>query len=140
MVAGLPAKIDPRTIVNRYGLFLTIKDETVYLIHQSAKDYLGDNYKTRLQPAGVTQGHMDIGIRAIDTISSMLRFNIYNLDYGFKPENITPPDPDLLAPVRYSYVFWADYLYSLNNDNSRLLGEQIDDRKVFGFLSRYFLR
>jgi hypothetical protein len=140
VVAGLPEKINPRTIVDRCGSFLTIKDETVYLIHQSAKDYLGDNYVTRLQPVGVIQGHMDIGIRAIDAMSSMLRRNMYNLDLGFKPENMTPPDPDPLAPIRYSCVFWADHLCSLNNDNSRLLGELADDGKVFGFLKEYFLR
>ena len=140
VVAGLPAKINPRTIVDRCGLFLTIKDETVYPIHQSAKDYLGDNYTTRLQPVGVVQGHVDIGIRAIDAMSSMLRRNMYNLDLGFKPENMTPPDPDLLAPIRYSCVFWADYLCSLNGDNSKFLGELTDDGKVFGFLKECFLR
>ncbi|KAL2194361.1 hypothetical protein P885DRAFT_71427 [Corynascus similis CBS 632.67] len=140
VVAGLPAKINPRTIVDRCGSFLTIKDETVYLIHQSAKDYLGDNYATRLQPAGVVQGHVDIGIRAIDAMSSTLKYNIYNLDFGFKPENMTPPDPDLLAPIRYSCVFWADHLCSLNSDNSRFLEELGDAGKVFGFLKEYFLR
>ncbi|KAK4095858.1 WD40 repeat-like protein [Parathielavia hyrcaniae] len=140
LVAGLPAKINPRTIVDRCGSFLTIKDETVYLIHQSAKDYLGDNYTTRLQPAGVAQGHVDIGIRAIDAMSSMLRHNMYNLDLGFKPENITPPDPDPLAPIRYSCVFWADHLCSQNSDNSMFLGELMDDGKLFGFLTEYFLR
>ena len=138
VVAGLPAKINPRTIVDRCGSFLTIKDETVYLIHQSAKDYLGDNYTTRLQPAGIAQGHMDIGIRAIDAMSSMLRRNMYNLDLGFKPENMTPPDPDPLAPIRYSCVFWADHLCSLNS--SRFLGELTKDGKVFGFLKECFLR
>ncbi len=62
-------------------LIFTIKYETVYLIHQSAKDYLGDNYTTRLQPAGVAQGHADIGIRAIDAMSSMLRRNELTLGH-----------------------------------------------------------
>ncbi|KAK4106779.1 hypothetical protein N658DRAFT_491410 [Parathielavia hyrcaniae] len=57
----------------------------VYLIHKSTKDYLGDNYTTQLQPAGVAQGHVGIGIRAIDAMASMLRYNMYNLDFGFKP-------------------------------------------------------
>ncbi|KAK4031551.1 WD40-repeat-containing domain protein [Parachaetomium inaequale] len=65
---------------------------------------------------------------------------MYNLDLGFKPENITPPDPDPLALIRYSCVFWADYLCSLYSDNSRFLGELTDDGKVFGFLKEYFLR
>ncbi|KAH6636427.1 hypothetical protein F5144DRAFT_508878 [Chaetomium tenue] len=140
VVAGLPAKINPRAVVDRCGSFLTIKDETVYLIHQSAKDYLGDNYATRLQPAGPAQGHSEIVRRSTDAMSSMLRHNIYNLDRGFKPENMAAPDPDPLAPIRYSCVFWADHLCSLNSDNSRFLGELTDDGKVFGFLKECFLR
>ncbi|KAH6623588.1 hypothetical protein F5144DRAFT_606071 [Chaetomium tenue] len=115
-------------------------DETVYLIHQSAKDYLGNNYATRLQPAGPAQGHSEIVRRSTDAMSSMLRRNIYDLDPGFKPENMAPPDPDPLAPIRYSCVFWADHLCSLNSDNSRFLGELTDDGKVFGFLKECFLR
>jgi hypothetical protein len=138
-LADLPLDI-AETAVEMCGSFLTIVKGTVNLIHQSAKDYLSDNYTTRLQPAGVAQGHIDIGIRAIDTMSSMLRRNMYNLDFGFKPENMTPPDPDPLAPIRYSCVFWADHLCSLNSDNSRFPGELMDDGKAFGFLEEYFLR
>ncbi|KAH6622752.1 hypothetical protein F5144DRAFT_517211, partial [Chaetomium tenue] len=140
VVAGLPAKINPRAVVDRCGSFLTIKDETVYLIHQSAKDYLGDNYETRLQPAGPAQGHSEIVRRSTDAMSSMLKRNIYDLDPGFKPENMAPPNPDPLAPIRYSCVFWADHVCSLNSDNSRFLGELTDDGKVFGFLKECFLR
>ena len=138
VVAGLPAKINPRAIVDRCGSFLTVKDETVYLIHQSAKDYLGNNYATRLQPAGPAQGHSEIVRRSINAMSSMLRQNIYDLELGFKPDNMTPPDPDPLAPIRYSCIFWADHLCSLNN--SRFLGELTDDGKVFGLLKGCFLR
>jgi hypothetical protein len=122
-----------------YGSFLTITKGTVNLIHQSAKDYLEKNYKSRLQPVGPAQGHTEIGSRSFDTMTSMLRRNIYDLDPGFKPENIAPPNPDPLAPIRYSCIFWADHLYSLNSDNSRFLGELTDDGKVFGFLKEYFL-
>ena len=75
-------------------------------------------------------------------MSSVLKLkrNIYNLDYGFKPKDLTPPDPDPLAPIRYSCVFWADHLCSLDSDNLQCLGELTDDGKVFGFLKEYFLR
>jgi len=75
-------------------------------------------------------------------MSSVLKLkrNIYKLDYGFKPKDLTPPDPDPLAPIRYSCVFWADHLCSLDSDNLQCLGELTDDGKVFGFLKEYFLR
>ena len=121
------------------GSFLTIAKGTVNLIHQSAKDYLEKNYKFRLQLDGPAQGHAEIVRYSIDAMSSMLRRNMYNLDLGFKPKNMTPPDPDPLAPIRYSCVFWADHLCTLNNDNSRFLGELTDNGKVFRFLKEYFL-
>jgi hypothetical protein len=58
ILADLPHDM-PRTIIEDCS-FLTITGETVYLIHQSAKDYLEANFKSRLQPAGVAQGHVDI--------------------------------------------------------------------------------
>jgi hypothetical protein len=69
----------------------------------------------------------------------MLSYNMYNLDLSFKPENMMPPDLDPLALIRYSCLFWANYLCSLESDSSRFLGELIDDGKVFGFLNEYFL-
>ncbi|RYO82755.1 hypothetical protein DL764_009559 [Monosporascus ibericus] len=122
------------------GSFLTITGETVNLIHQSAKDYLGENYTSRLQQAGVAQGHAEIGKHAINAMSLMLRQNMYNLDFGFKPKDMTPPDPDPLAPIRYSCVFWADHLCFLNGEHPECLKELTDNGKVFKFLKDRFLR
>ncbi len=103
-----------RTIVGMCGSFLTLRDDQVFVIHQSANDYL----TTWLQPAGVAQGHIDISRRSLDAMTSILeQKNLYNLDFGFKPKDIRPPQPDPLGPIRYSCVFWADHLCSLNSDN-----------------------
>ncbi|KAK4120590.1 hypothetical protein N657DRAFT_636321 [Parathielavia appendiculata] len=117
--------MDSRTIVRKCGSFLTTREETVSLIHQSAKDYLDENYTSRLQPAGVAQRHADISSRSIAAMSLILKQNIYDLDFGFKPRDISPPQPDSLAPIRYSYVFWADHL--LNRDSSKCNRELTDD-------------
>jgi hypothetical protein len=104
-LAGLQPEIDLDIIVKKCSSFLTTRESIVYLIHQSAKDYLNKNYMSRLQPAGVAQGHADIGRRLIDAMSSKLKQNIYNLDYSFKSKDIRAPDPDPLAPIQYSYIF-----------------------------------
>ncbi|KAL2142978.1 hypothetical protein VTI28DRAFT_500 [Corynascus sepedonium] len=122
------------------GSFLRITEGTVYFIHQSAKEYLEKNFKSRLQPAGPVQGHVEIYRRSIDALSRILRHNIYNLDPGLKPEDMTPPDPDPLAPIRYSCVFWVDHLCSINSVNSTLLDELADNGKASEFLKKYFLR
>ncbi|KAK3298813.1 uncharacterized protein B0H64DRAFT_371246 [Chaetomium fimeti] len=126
VLAGCPSDM-PRTVVEDCGSFLTVKGETVYLIHQSAKDYLSENYSSKLQPGGVAQGHANIGRRSITAMSSTLKRNIYNLDFK----------PDPLAPIRYSCLFWADHL--LDSDSVEHKTELLDDNIVFQFLTERFL-
>src|SRR5271155_5503029 len=139
ILAGLPPKINPQTIVVKCGLFLTTKEKTVYLIHQSAKDYLDANHKSKLQQGGAVQGHADISRRSIDAMSTLKR-NIYALPHsGFKLEDIRPPDPDPLAPIRYSCVFWLDHLCDANSQISEYRSELSDDGAVFLFFKAHFL-
>jgi hypothetical protein len=49
VLAGLLPEIDnPQTIVKKCSSFLITKENKVYLIYQSAKDYLEANYMFRL--------------------------------------------------------------------------------------------
>ncbi len=43
-------------------------------------------------------------------MSPVLKQNMYDLDYGFKPKDMNPPKRDPLAPIRYSCVFWVEHL------------------------------
>jgi hypothetical protein len=140
VLASLEPKIKPERIVEKCRSFLTTGENTVNLIHQSAKDYLEVNFKSKIQPAGVARGHLDISRRSIDAMSSMLVKNIYALPLGYKPKDIRPPDPDPLAPIRYSCIFWADHLCSLNGENPECKRELMDDGRVFRFLKKRFLR
>lgn len=147
VLADLPPEMDAQTIVKKCGSFLTTKDETVYLIHQSAKDYLDENNTSRLQLEGICQAHADIGRRSINAMSSVLKQNIFNLDFGFRPMDITPPKPDPLAKIRYSCVFWADHLCFENGESpackqeltETYKQELTDDGRVFEFLKERFL-
>lgn len=132
ILCDMPADIT-ETAVQLCGSFLTAKEETVYLIHQSAKDYLDKNYESKLQPAGMTQGHTDISSRSIAAMSSILKQNIYKLDYGFKPKDMANPRPDPLAPIQYACVFWADHLAS-NGESHEYTRALADGREVFTFL------
>jgi hypothetical protein len=110
VLAGLPPKVGPETIVKKCSSFLIIKKKTVYLIHQSAKDYLEENYLSRLQQGGAVQGHTDISRRSINAMSK-LRKNIYALPHlGPKSEDITVPSPDPLEGLRYSCVYWVRHV------------------------------
>ncbi|RYP15255.1 hypothetical protein DL765_005830 [Monosporascus sp. GIB2] len=123
LLASLPPNINPNTIVEKCGFFLTTKDGTVHLPRQSTKDYLEKEF----QPAGIAQGHAAIGRRSMDAMSG-LKQNIYNLELGFRPKDMSPPDPDPLAPIRYSCVFWADHL--LNAEMADCKSALFDDEAV----------
>lgn len=73
-------------------------------------------------------------------MSSMLVKNVYAFSLGFKPKDIRPSDSDLLALIRYSCVFWADYFCSLNGESLECKTELMDDGRVFRFLKERFLR
>ncbi|KAF5139372.1 Vegetative incompatibility protein HET-E-1 [Metarhizium anisopliae] len=120
-------------IVSMCGSFLTIRDEQVFIIHQSAKDYLEEHDGSRIRADGIRQVHMDLGTRSIEAMSSTLRQNMYGFDYGFKPEDARPPQPDPLAPIRYSCVFWADHLTG-NGESPQSREALGDDGIVFAFL------
>lgn len=111
VLAGLPPKTKPQTIVIKCGSFLRVTGDTVSLIHQSAKDYLRDSYVTKLQPAGIAQSHADITERSLKVMSETLHRDLYGLRHPGTPiDQITRPDPDPLAPARYSCVYWVDHL------------------------------
>ncbi|KAH8881388.1 WD40 repeat-like protein [Thozetella sp. PMI_491] len=138
VVAGLLPTIPPQKIVEKCGSFLTINEGRVYPIHQSAKEYLMANYESKLQPAGVARGHVDIGKHCINAMSLALTRNMYFLDYGFQ-EDVRPPERDLLAPLRYSCLFWVDHLCFPDGECLERDHELVDDGRVHRFLENHFL-
>lgn len=110
ILVNLPPEIDPRTIVQKCGSILTTKKDTVYLIHQSAKDYLDANYRSKLDPGGPAEGHKKSSRHSMSSLCSFLKENMWSISHGLKPKNAKPPDPDPLAPIRYSCLFWVDHL------------------------------
>ncbi len=138
VLSGLPCdKI--KYIVKKCGSFFSAREETIYLTHQSAKEYLDENFESKLQTAGATQGHSDISMRAIESMSQTLKKNMYSLDYGFiKPQDKWPLHPNPLASVRYCCVFWVDHLIeSIKGTGSKIA--LTDDGKILNFLSDKFL-
>ncbi|OPB46236.1 hypothetical protein A0O28_0063570 [Trichoderma guizhouense] len=141
VVSGLPPLNTKRVgeFVKMCGSFLTLRDDHVYMIHQSAKDYLYQNYSS-LQLAGVAHRHVDIARRSFSAIA-MLKKNIYSIDFGFRPEYLDtqPVHPDPLTAVRYSCIFWADHLCH-NSNNPECKEALTDDGVVLSFLKTSFLR
>lgn len=128
------------TAIELCGSFLAMREETVYLIHQSAKDYLHDNFNRQLQSSGTAQGHVDIGRRSIGAMTKFLKQNMYDLDYGFTPKNLEPPQWDHVASIWYSCLFWADHFVAGASENPEGKSALADDGEVIEFLREKLLQ
>jgi NACHT domain-containing protein len=142
LLAGLQEEIpnleDLERIINMCGSFLTIRDSYVYFIHQSAKDYLTVNASDIIFPIGCGQIHYDMFSWSLDGLSKILRRDIYNLqDPGSMMKNV--PEPDPLASIRYSCVFWVDHICKVDDQSLDRRKEMSDDGAIFAFLREHFL-
>ncbi|KAK4232875.1 NACHT domain-containing protein [Achaetomium macrosporum] len=145
-LSGLPEQVlksmeNVRRVVAKCGSFLTIRDDQLYLIHQSARDYLSERASTLLFPCGVAMTHHDIFIRSLHLMSNKLRRDMYSLGApGCPIKNVRVPDPDPLAAVRYSCLYWVDHLYHSVSDTSTHRDDLLqDDRVVHTFLKTKYL-
>jgi hypothetical protein len=120
------------------GSFLTIRDNVVYIIHQSVKDFLFSSLF--LFPFGIMHQHHAIFSRSLEALSKTLERDAYELGTpGFPIDQISPPDPDPLASIRYSCVFWVDHLY--DSESCAKMGDKDvqDTEIVHDFLRKKYL-
>lgn len=131
-------EVDLWRIVRKCSSFVTRSNKTVFMNHTSAKDYLISN-RSKIK-GGTIQGHEDIVRASIQAMERILKRNIYGLkEYGSTPYPTKPPDPDPLAPIAYSCVFWSSHFSSADDDNPRRLSEQELANQVLKFLKEDFL-
>jgi hypothetical protein len=106
-----------RKIVAMCGSFLTIRDEQVYLVHQSAKDYLSDKMRAAALPPQ-KEVHDDLFAQSLKIMSSTLKRDMYSLgEPGFSIDEVKTPNPDPLAIARYSCIYWIDHLYDSKSES-----------------------
>jgi hypothetical protein len=75
---------------------------------------------------------------SLDALSKTLRRNIYNLqDPGGVVKDV--PDPDPLASIRYSCVFWVDHLCKADDKSLDRKNKLSDDGAVFAFVKEHYL-
>lgn len=105
---------DPKTvreIVELCGSFLTVKENTVYFVHQSAQDFLLADAKDEIFPNSIDIAHQEIFLRSLAVLIGQLHRNMYKLKgLDASVDTAQPPSPDPLASLRYSCVYWIDHL------------------------------
>lgn len=131
-----------RSMVAKCGSFLTIQTDQVYLIHQSAADYLlSQQASALLFPDSVAAAHYNILTRSLRLMCDALHRDMYGLGApGFLIKEVQKPDLDVLVTVRYSCVYWVDHIYDMISDKYMKLDELLQDGGIVcNFLETKFL-
>jgi hypothetical protein len=109
-------------IIGHCRSFLTVREGTVYFVHQSAKDYLLTDTEAfnKIFPSGLGAAHYKILSRSLQILSKTLCRDMYSIRaLGHPIEQVKQPEPDPLVASRYSCIYWVDHLCDWNS-NSRV--------------------
>lgn len=130
-----------REIVGFCGSFLTLREDTVCFVHQSAKDFLFAKAYDEAFPDGSEAIHRTIFLRSLTILSRALHKDMYSLEAPGHPiENVKLPKPDPLAVSRYPCIYWIDHLRNseLSSLTNRVGNPQVLD-VVDKFLRKKYL-
>ncbi|KAJ5646724.1 Vegetative incompatibility protein HET-E-1 [Penicillium lividum] len=98
-------------IIATCGSFLTLHENVIAFVHQSAKDFLLEMTHDELFPKDREAEHYAIFSRSLQSLFKTLRRNIFDMKFaGVVIEEVTQPSPDPLAAVRYACLYWVDHL------------------------------
>jgi hypothetical protein len=130
-----------REIIGFCGSFLTLRDDTIYFIHQSAKDFLLAQAAEEIFPSGREDVHHTIFTRSLEVMYKTLQRDMYSLKaLGYHINDVKQPDSDPLAASRYSCVYWIDHLCNSNPNSSAIYVEDLQDKGVvYVFLREKYL-
>ncbi|KAL7809418.1 WD40 repeat-like protein [Trichoderma aethiopicum] len=123
-------------LVQDCGSFLTVKDEIVYFIHQSSKDYLTTNARAQsaLFPNGEDLVHHKMVTHSLETMELQLCRNIYKLESpAIRIDDIPKKEPDLLLALRYPCFHWLHHLCD------SMVSFDLSNGKVLKFLQKHVL-
>jgi hypothetical protein len=120
ILAGLQSKgLEPQAIVMKCGSFLITETDMVYLVHQSAKEYLLEKLRNTEGDSSSTldtttmETHVNITSRSIAAMSMLYEARCYQFSAVDKP--LSRRD---LGPLQYSVLYWIDHLTDSAKDIS----------------------
>ncbi|KAF4837034.1 Vegetative incompatibility protein HET-E-1 [Colletotrichum tropicale] len=120
------------------GSFLTVRDDVVYFLHQSAKEFLlKAPIVGNIMPNGVIYEQNLLWSNSLKAISTTLRRNIYDLKLPGTPvEEVKSPKPDPLYSIKYCCVHWADHFCAMACKTY----EKEQATELVSFLTRKYLQ
>lgn len=128
------------SIVKIYSLFLIIWDDNVYIIHQSAKNFLTKKTNHDIFFYGIEDIYHSILLNSVENLSRILWQDIYGLYIlGTNIKQMKPQNPDSLMMLYYLYIYWTDHFCDWNTS---IINDQFDlpDKdKLDSFLRKKYL-
>ncbi|KAF2260348.1 vegetative incompatibility protein HET-E-1 [Lojkania enalia] len=115
-LGGIDNDKELREIIGLCGSFLILRADTIYFVHQSAKDFLLEQAAEEVFPSGREDIHHAIFTRSLKIISRTLQRNMYN-----------SKDSDLFASSRYLCIYWVDHLCDSNSVSLPSYAEHLQD-------------
>lgn len=92
------------------GSFLTIRNDVVYTVHQSVRDYLVKS--SVIFPSSVEEQHYSIFHSTMDKMQANLHRNLYSVsDDTLYIDEISKPPSSPLDSIRYGCIHWIEHLF-----------------------------
>jgi predicted protein tyrosine phosphatase len=131
---------DVREVIDLCGSFMAVREDTVYFVHQSAKDFLFAKASNEVFPNGAEEIHRAIFSTSLAHLSRTLHRDMYSLvTPGSAIENVKPPHPDPLAASRYPCIYWIDHLHDSKPKSWANSVADLQMRAVYTFLREKYL-
>ena len=100
------------------GSFLTVRQDVLEFVHQSAKEYVDGMTRGAMQKV-----NLEIFSRSMSAMFRALKKDVYNLECPDSSiSQIRVPRPDPLAGITYSCVYWIQHL--INGKRLSLVGDK----------------
>jgi hypothetical protein len=97
LLDGIADESDVEKVVGLCGSFPTLREGTVYFVHQSAQDFLLAKASDEVFPHGIEAAHHVIFSRSLAILSRTLHRDMYSLEApGVSVDDIKSPTPDPL--------------------------------------------
>ena len=102
-----------KDLVSHCGSFITVREETAYLVHQSAKDYLSDGKRRSVFHSGQENDHANTARLCLEVMSNTLKKDICDLKRpGIRPSDVNETRIGAYIPfhAQYACLYWVDHL------------------------------
>ncbi|KAL6802556.1 hypothetical protein GGI42DRAFT_360255 [Trichoderma sp. SZMC 28013] len=125
---------DMKSITQDCGSILSIRDNVVYFIHQSARDFI---IRTKFS-SGLHDQHLQMFQTSLHAMSENLKYNMSSKAPWAHIMDIQPQDFNIITSIEYCCLFWSQHLLSGYSSGT---ADEIrkTNTTLYTFLKRSFL-